>query len=59
LNFLKDKYGKASVVANYGAIDSAKRTIASEGDFKTDPECKFFVGNPTTGGFGLNFNCSY
>jgi SNF2 family DNA or RNA helicase len=57
IEFLENKYGKSSVVANYGAIDSAKRTIAMK-RFQEDPECKFFVGNPTTGGFGLTLTAA-
>jgi len=52
INFLKEKYGKQSVVANYGAVDTAKRTEAMK-RFQEDDTCRFFVGNPATGGFGL------
>ena len=52
IKFLKEKYGIHSVVANYGAVDSAKRTEAVK-RFQTDDRCRFFVGNPSTGGFGL------
>jgi SNF2 family DNA or RNA helicase len=52
IKFLEEKYGKTSVVANYGAVDSVKRTIAMK-RFQEDPTCRFFVGNPSTGGFGL------
>jgi len=57
IKFLQDKYGRISVVANYGAIDSKKRTIAMK-RFQEDPECRFFVGNPTTGGFGLTLTAA-
>jgi SNF2 family DNA or RNA helicase len=57
INFLKDKYGEKSVVAIYGAIDSSKRTEAVR-RFQTDPECMFFVGNPSTGGFGLTLTAA-
>ena len=52
IKFLEEKYGKTSVVANYGAVDSVKRTIAMK-RFQEDATCRFFVGNPSTGGFGL------
>ena len=52
INFLQEKYGKQSVVANYGAVDTAKRTEAMK-RFQEDDTCRFFVGNPATGGFGL------
>jgi SNF2 family DNA or RNA helicase len=57
IHFLQEKYGKQSVVANYGAVDSAKRTIAMK-RFQEDPTCRFFVGNPSTGGFGLTLTAA-
>jgi SNF2 family DNA or RNA helicase len=57
IDFLQEKYGKQSVVANYGAVDSAKRTIAMK-RFQEDPTCRFFVGNPSTGGFGLTLTAA-
>jgi hypothetical protein len=57
IKFLEEKYGKQSVVANYGAVDSIKRTIAMK-RFQEDPTCRFFVGNPSTGGFGSYINRS-
>jgi len=57
IKFLEEKYGKQSVVANYGAVDSAKRTLAMK-RFQEDDKCKFFVGNPATGGFGLTLTAA-
>ena len=57
IHFLQEKYGKQSVVANYGAVDSAKRTVAMK-RFQEDPTCRFFVGNPSTGGFGLTLTAA-
>ena len=57
IHFLQEKYGKQSVVANYGAVDSAKRTIAMK-RFQEDPICRFFVGNPSTRGFGLTLTAA-
>jgi len=57
IKFLKEKYGVKSVVANYGAIDSVTRTKAMR-SFQEDDECRFFVGNPTTGGFGLTLTAA-
>ena len=52
IKFLEEKYGKQSVVANYGSVDTLKRAQAMK-RFQEDPTCRFFVGNPSTGGFGL------
>ena len=52
IKFLKEKYGVHSVVANYGAVDSAKRTEAVN-RFQTDDKCRFFVGTTHTGGYGI------
>jgi SNF2 family DNA or RNA helicase len=57
IKFLKEKYGELSVVANYGAVDVNKRTIAMK-RFQTDDKCRFFVGNPATGGFGLTLTAA-
>jgi len=45
------------VVANYGAVDSDKRTIGMK-RFQEDDKCQFFVGNPATGGFGLTLTAA-
>src|SRR5210317_1333982 len=52
IKFLEDKYGKESVVSIYGDIDVQKRKEAVQ-KIQTDDKCRFLVGNPTTGGFGL------
>ena len=57
IKFLEEKYGKHSVVANYGAIDSDKRTLGMK-RFQEDDKCQFFVGNPATGGFGLTLTAA-
>jgi len=54
---LIDIYGKNSVVNIYGDIDAVKRKEAVH-RFQNDPECKFFVGNPSTGGFGLTLTAA-
>jgi len=50
---LQTKFGKESTVAIYGAVsvDDRKENVHK---FQTDPKVKFFVGNPVTGGYGLN-----
>jgi len=49
---LKKRFGKQSVVAIYGAISTEKRQQAVW-DFQSDAAVRFFVGNPSTGGYGL------
>ena len=50
--FLIDKYGPESTVSIYGEINVQDRKNAVE-RIQQDPKCRFLVGNPTTGGFGL------
>ena len=54
---LTDIYGKNSVVNIYGDVDAIKRKEAVF-KFQNDPECRFFVGNPSTGGFGLTLTAA-
>ena len=54
---LEDKYGKDSTVAIYGEIDTDDRQTAVK-RFQEDPRCRFFVGNPSTGGFGLTLTAA-
>jgi len=54
---LEKHYGKNSTVAIYGAINTANRQEAVK-RFQEDPECRFFVGNPSTGGFGLTLTAA-
>ena len=51
------KYGVDSVVTFYGYTSSEKRTEAIE-RFQTDPKCRFFVGNPATGGMGITLTAA-
>jgi SNF2 family DNA or RNA helicase len=53
INILKDRYGNDSVVSVYGAIDARQR-IRNVKLFETSDTVRFFVGNPSTGGYGLN-----
>jgi SNF2 family DNA or RNA helicase len=52
IEFLEKKYGKKSVVSIYGAVDVQTRKEAVR-RIQEDPDTRFLVGNPTTGGFGL------
>jgi SNF2 family DNA or RNA helicase len=52
INFLKITYGEESVVSIYGEVNVEERTRAID-LFQNDSKVRFFVGNPSTGGFGL------
>ena len=54
---LESKYGKESVVSIYGAVPVNKREQAVD-DFQTKEHVRFFVGNPTTGGYGLTLTAA-
>ena len=45
-------YGEESIVAIYGEITTENRKKAVE-DFQGNEKVRFFVGNPSTGGYGL------
>lgn len=53
IKVLQDRYGTESTVAIYGSIDAEKR-IENVKRFENDDRVRFFVGNPSTGGYGLN-----
>ena len=46
------KFGAESVVTFYGNTSSEQRTEAID-RFQNDPKCRFFVGTPSTGGYGI------
>jgi SNF2 family DNA or RNA helicase len=50
--FLIDKYGPESTVSIYGEVSVEDRKVAVD-RIQKDDKCRFLVGNPTTGGFGL------
>ncbi len=50
--FLEKKYGKEAVVSIYGDVNVEDRKEAVD-RIQKDDKCRFLVGNPTTGGFGL------
>ena len=52
IGFLEQKYGKDSVVSIFGEVNVEDRKKAVE-RIQKDSTCRFMVGNPTTGGFGL------
>ena len=49
---LQKRYGKQSTVAIYGAVSTEDR-VEGVKKFQTDPNVRFFVGNPSTGGYGI------
>ena len=52
INLLKKNYNSDSVVSIYGEITPEQRQDAVR-RFQEDDKCRFFVGNPSTGGYGL------
>ena len=50
---LKDKFGQTSVVSIYGDVAVEARNSAVV-NFQENDKVRFFVGNPSTGGYGLN-----
>jgi len=52
VNEIEKKHGPGSVVHYYGKTLPEQRDKAIK-NFKTKPECRFFVGTPQTGGYGL------
>ena len=54
---LKAVYGKDSVVSIYGkdSVDERKRAVEA---FQLDDRCRFLVGNPSTGGYGLTLTAA-
>ena len=49
---LKERYGANSVVSIFGEVSTEDRQQAVS-KFQNDSSCRFFVGNPSTGGYGL------
>ena len=56
-NEIKNTYGPKSVVQYYGAVNQDDRLEAVD-RFQNDSECRFFIGNPQTGGFGLTLTAA-
>ena len=54
---LEDLYGKDSVVSIYGKDSVENRKLAVE-DFQHNDRCRFLVGNPSTGGYGLTLTAA-
>jgi SNF2 family DNA or RNA helicase len=56
-NKLAETYGPDSVVSIYGADSVEDRNQAVE-KFQNNNECRFLVGNPTVGGYGLTLTAA-
>ena len=54
---LEDRYGKDSVVSIFGEVDVEGRKDAVNNFQRTD-RCRFLVGNPATGGYGLTLTAA-
>jgi len=54
---LGETYGKDSVVSIYGkdSVDLRNKAVES---FQSDDRCRFLVGNPTVGGYGLTLTAA-
>ena len=51
------KYGPGSVVDYYGLTPQDQRDTNRE-KFQSDPRCRFFVGTPATGGYGITLTAA-
>ena len=54
---LRKQYGDESVVSIYGEITTENRKKAVE-EFQGNDKVRFFVGNPSTGGYGLTLTAA-
>ena len=57
LSSIESEYGKKSVVSYFGDTSQADRELAVK-RFQEDPECRFFVGNTQTGGYGITLTAA-
>jgi SNF2 family DNA or RNA helicase len=57
ISTLKETYGKESVVSLYGEVSVQNRELAVK-KFQNDTGCRFIVGNPSVGGYGLTLTAA-
>ena len=54
---IEKKYGSGSVVSYYGLTPQEERQDNIR-KFQSDPKCRFFVGTPSTGGYGITLTAA-
>jgi SNF2 family DNA or RNA helicase len=57
IDAIKKEYGDDSVVDYYGKTPNEKRQDNIK-KFQSDPRCRFLVGTPSTGGYGLTLTAA-
>jgi SNF2 family DNA or RNA helicase len=57
IDAIKKEYGEDSVVDYYGKTPNEDRQPNIE-KFQSDPKCRFLVGTPSTGGYGLTLTAA-
>jgi len=57
LNNINEKYGPGSVVDYYGLTPQEDRQDNIR-KFQSDPKCRFLVGTPSTGGYGITLTAA-
>ena len=57
MDAIKDRYGPGSFVDYYGLTpkDERQDNITK---FQGDPKCRFFIGTPSTGGYGITLTAA-
>ena len=57
LDAIKKEYGEEAVVDYYGKTPNEERQDNIQ-KFQSDPRCRFLVGTPSTGGYGLTLTAA-
>jgi len=57
IDAIKDKYGLRSFVDYYGLTPKEERQPNIK-RFQDDPKCRFFIGTPSTGGYGITLTAA-
>lgn len=56
-NLISREFGDESLVEFWGGISGDQREISKD-RFQNDPSCKFYLGNPSTGGIGVTLTAA-